>query len=86
MSKFDKALGYAIGLTVSDYDDGMTNQQVWQAVHDEDFDKVTFWQPFEDWDGEYLASYIESIANSILTFNNSEVEDIKNSLLDRFIK
>lgn len=85
MNNFDTALGYALGLTIAWNEDGMTNKQVWQAVFDEDWDKVTFWEPFEDWNGNDLASYIESITNSILTFHNTETDKIKNSLMDRFL-
>ena len=82
---FDIALGHALGLTVSDWKDGMTNQQIWQAVADEDWDKVTAWQPFEDWDGKYLADYIEQITNAILTFHNMETDKMKHSLMDAFL-
>ena len=82
---FDTALGHALSLTLSDWDDKLTNQQLWEAVHSEDFDKVTFWEMFEDWNGNDLANYIENIAHSILTFHNIQTEQIKHSLMDAFL-
>jgi hypothetical protein len=82
---FDRALGHAISLTLSDWQDGMTDQQIWEAVSNEDWDKVTVWEPFEDWKGEYLASYIEQITNNILTFHNMETDKMKHSLMDAFL-
>ena len=82
---FDLALGHAIGLTLSDWEDGMTNQQIWQAVADEDWNKVTVWEPFEDYDGLYISNYIEQITNAILTFHNMETDKMKHSLMDAFL-
>ena len=82
---FDTALGHALSLTLADWDDKLTNQQLWEAVHSEDFDKVTFWEMFEDWNGNDLANYIENITHSILTFHNIQTEQIKHSLMDAFL-
>lgn len=71
---FDVALGRALSLTLSDWDDSLTNQELWEAVQAEDFDKVVFWEMFEDWSGEDLAGYIENIVHSMLTFHNTENE------------
>ena len=65
MIDFDKALGIAISQCLSDWEHGMTNQQIWQAVFDEDFEHVSFWQPFENMDGEDLAQHIEDMALAI---------------------
>ena len=82
---FDRALGHAIGLTLSDWEDGLTNQQIWEAVGNEDWGKVTVWEPFEDYDGLYISNYIEQIANNILTFHNVETDKMKHSLMDYFL-
>ena len=61
----DKALGIAISEYLSDWNSDMTNEQILGAVFDEDFDNVTFWQPFENEDGEFLAGLIENLAVTI---------------------
>lgn len=66
----DKALGIAISQFLSDWNNDFTNEQILGAVFDEDFDNVTFWQPFENEDGEYLAGLIEDLAVTI--YNASE--------------
>jgi hypothetical protein len=66
----DKALGIAISQFLSDWNNDPTNEQILGAVFDEDFDNVTFWEPFESEDGEYLAGLIEDLAVTI--FNASE--------------
>lgn len=67
----DKALGIAISQFLSDWNTDMTNEQILGAVFDEDFDNVTFWEPFESEDGEYLAGLIEDLA---LTIQNASKE------------
>jgi hypothetical protein len=66
----DKALGIAISQFLSDWNNDLTNEQILAAVFDEDFDNVTFWEPFENDDGEYLAGLIEDLAVTI--YNASE--------------
>ena len=83
--QYDKALGYAISEVLSDWDDSLTNQRIWQAVFDEDWDKVTFAEVFEDWNGNDLADHIESIAGLLIRFHNTETENIKHSLMDAFL-
>lgn len=63
---YDKALGIAIANTLSDWDDSLTNDQIMEAVLQEDFDKVTFWQPFEGFDGDTVYEHIQTLAHSIV--------------------
>jgi hypothetical protein len=75
---FDNALGIALGFYVS-YDDDLTNQQAWQALHDEDWDKITPWQYVEDWDGETLAAHVCSVAESLMFAYNQGYKDGKDT-------
>ena len=61
----NKALGIAIGQFLSYWDYYLTNEQILGAVFDENFDKVTFWRPFENEDGEYVANLIDQLASII---------------------
>ena len=62
---YDKALGIAISHTLSEWDDSLTNDEIMEAVLKEDFDKVTFWQPFEDFDGDTVYEHIKTLAKNI---------------------
>lgn len=62
---YDKALGIAISNVLSDWDDNLTNEQIMEAVLQEDFDKVTFWQPFECLDGDTVYEHIKTLAANI---------------------
>jgi hypothetical protein len=72
--KYDKALGIAISQYLSDWDNTLTNDEILSAVWDEDFDKVTFWEPFEHYEGQALSDIVEDLANSIYTSSKSDAE------------
>lgn len=62
MNKQDYFLGVAISEYLSSWDDDMTNQQIIEALHNEDWDSVTIWEPFERYDGYRVAEMIEEFA------------------------
>lgn len=71
---YDKALGVAIANYLSDWDDDLSNEQIINALRDEDYDKVTVWEPFEDYDGSYVADHIETLAQDIHEYSESKDE------------
>lgn len=55
-------LGVAISEYLSDWDDSLTNEELITALRNDDYEKVTVWEPFEDYAGYKVAELIESFA------------------------
>jgi hypothetical protein len=72
--KYETALNVAIANTLSDWLPDMTNEEILQAVWNEDFDMVTFWEPFENMDGNKVHDHIENLAQSIHTASTADTE------------
>ena len=69
---FDKALGVALSMCLSDWNNDLSNARIMNALRDEDWDNVTPWQPFEDMEGYLLADHIEDMA---LSFKRASEEE-----------
>lgn len=72
MSIEKKALEYAIGTFLTEWDESLTNDELMEQLEGGTAD-ILVWEPFEGVSQEWLADHIETLAASlVITFGGDE--------------
>lgn len=64
MNKFETQ---SVNVFLSDYDDTLSYAEILTALEREEYELVSVWQPFEQFDGSELAGFIENLHESLLS-------------------
>lgn len=59
------ALRSAIDLCSPDYEEGLSNKEILEAIENGDRNLITLYERFDNWDNVDIVDYVENLADSI---------------------
>ena len=82
MTKLTTSQRFALGQTLSDYDPHMDYDQIKDAIHEEDYDSVTAWEPFEHMDPTTLCDTIDELEFAFRQYANQITRKLRDAIRD----